>query len=440
MEKSAELSSLLEVGEDQAAAILRHCKWNMERVYESDDFVKLKIRAGVAPEHPLPPPRGGSDREITCSICEMTSPVSECYSLICGHLFCKDCWKGYLTAKVEEYNSLDCKCMQRGCKAIVTQKDFSYLLNSSDALMQYKVHALNNFIMNDPNLVRCPAPGCNFVLRCVDGSGTSSSGWECECQCGHVFCFNCAKNHYTALAVTHYPALCSNMRAWEEKTSSTAKYFSLRKKPCPNKKCGIPIVKCGCPPNNIICNNKEYCPNQACNHLICPNCRMEFCWICGREWQGHGDYYKCNKDLSDDLEEQERFKECYLRYDSHDKSLRTVRDKIAHSDELFQQLCEEGKTSQHSNFIKEAEEEVARCYQTLKYTYVYLFFKRYRENEKIQKQLFQTHQGSLEKFTDKLQEKIEKEVTGKTYNSQLEESLIQLTGIIKSWRERLFDH
>ena len=46
-----------------------------------------------------------------------------------------------------------------------------------------------------------------------------------------------------------------------------------------------------------IPNPKEFCPNQACNHMVCinPACGKQYCWVCLQSWEGHGSYFKCNQ-------------------------------------------------------------------------------------------------------------------------------------------------
>ena len=52
----------------------------------------------------------------------------------------------------------------------------------------------------------------------------------------------------------------------------------MRTKKCP--RCLIDTTKCGCDASNVICNGLDRCPNEACNHLICQNCKLDWCWIC----------------------------------------------------------------------------------------------------------------------------------------------------------------
>ena len=116
-------------------------------------------------------------------------------------------------------------------------------------------------------------------------------GWriidtQIKCDCGQIFCFKCCKEKTTEDGEGHYPASCAQYQwfffffffffnslkliispnknnSWLNKMEGGV--YQFRKKPCPNPKCRAAIIKCGCPANNVICQDKNYCPNQACN-------------------------------------------------------------------------------------------------------------------------------------------------------------------------------
>ena len=76
---------------------------------------------------------------------------------------------------------------------------------------------------------------------------------------------------------------CQTVNLWLRKNSAeseNANWILANTKPCP--KCKRPIEK-----------------NQGCMHMVCSQCRSEFCWLCLGNWAEHGErtggYYSCNR-------------------------------------------------------------------------------------------------------------------------------------------------
>ena len=129
---------------------------------------------------------------------------------------------------------------------------------------------------------------------------------QIKCYCGEIFCFICTKEKKTESGEGHFPATCAQYEAfvfffflfsfsflfscgsnffhfslpfslllssldliycyfkrWNKMSSGGV--FQFRKKPCP--KCKTPIIKCGCPSHKVVCQDLDYCPNQACNRM-----------------------------------------------------------------------------------------------------------------------------------------------------------------------------
>jgi len=85
-------------------------------------------------------------------------------------------------------------------------------------------------------------------------------------------------NHAAPLQVD-----CQTVGKWLRKNSAeseNANWILANTKPCP--KCKRPIEK-----------------NQGCMHMVCSQCRSEFCWLCLGNWADHGErtggYYSCNR-------------------------------------------------------------------------------------------------------------------------------------------------
>ena len=97
----------------------------------------------------------------------------------------------------------------------------------------------------------------------------------------------CASGAPHPLDVHCYPVClqvdCETVTKWIQKNSAeseNANWILANTKPCP--KCKRPIEK-----------------NQGCMHMVCTQCRSEFCWLCLGNWAEHGErtggYYSCNR-------------------------------------------------------------------------------------------------------------------------------------------------
>ena len=70
------------------------------------------------------------------------------------------------------------------------------------------------------------------------------------------------------------------LKKWNKKTTEVdEEYFMLTTKRC---------YHCKCPSERI----------SGYNHITCPLCHKEWCWMCGGDWSIHGSqtggYYQCN--------------------------------------------------------------------------------------------------------------------------------------------------
>ncbi|PPQ78849.1 hypothetical protein CVT24_002429 [Panaeolus cyanescens] len=161
-----------------AGLLLRHMKWNKEKLIEKymDNPDSVAVAAGVTiPEaRPAPPSRSNSqaaaaaanqpsrrpltrgskllslasgsksssskspttpqrappisrtsswkrtqDEPFVCQICFNDAPNLQPLALDCEHAFCSDCWKDYLTAKIMEEGEHSVRCMAEDCALVL---------------------------------------------------------------------------------------------------------------------------------------------------------------------------------------------------------------------------------------------------------------------------------------------------------------------------------
>lgn len=149
----AGLGSVADAQASTAAILLRHYKWNAEKLQEQfwTDPAQALSDAGLSPPSSptartasLPSPGPSSPRRtrrnpfspvkrtrsllpagpFECPVCCMDySRDDETFALGCGHRFCKVCWKEYLQGKItQEGESGRVQCMESGCGRIVREE------------------------------------------------------------------------------------------------------------------------------------------------------------------------------------------------------------------------------------------------------------------------------------------------------------------------------
>ena len=282
----ANVAAVCFIDPTQAAILLRHHRWNKEKVIESymDDPDRTLKKAGIVSddsrEHRIQNIKG-----FECVICFDDENARKSYALQCGHRACSVCWGTYLTKKIkEEGESSKVQCLFDRCHVVIDEKTVQLLVdnevfersgpNSVHADIRY-VTLLNRAYVDDNDYLKwCPAPNCEYAIEChVPSSQLDHVVPTVRCGCGHRFCFGCT-------LADHQPCLCPLVKKWLKKCkddSETANWISANTKEC--SRCNSTIEK-----------------NGGCNHMTCRKCAYEFCWICMGPWSEHGSqWYNCNR-------------------------------------------------------------------------------------------------------------------------------------------------
>ncbi|KAL7721371.1 RBR-type E3 ubiquitin transferase [Entamoeba marina] len=195
---------------------------------------------------------------------------------------------------------------------------------------------------------------------------------------------------------------------------------------CPNPLCGraIVILTSERPTDNIFVyvDNLSLLTAKACyhcgllcerttgcNHMTCPKCKGQWCWMCRGDWATHGEktggYFSCNiykkggtkgNELDDKAKNQKQFYEKYNHYFDQKKT------------ELISQVHLHFKNQ--SRVISRIEDAfgvliLARCW--LKFSYVHSFYLS--ETNGIS-DLFNHQQAQIETFTESLSDLLFKPV------------------------------
>lgn len=398
------VASLLNLDTDATQILLQNCRWNKEKLMDNFfsssakvleeaglDLHTSEILASLGENRPLvrflsPDSR----REFVCRICCESTEVNKAFSLGCGHLFCRPCYKEYLNSQISDGPScIKAHCPQHKCKQAIT-KTIVLKFTETKVSNNYNIFVTRNFMETSKTMKYCPAAGCDKVAI---GSGITTV----RCVCGMSFCFRCGEE-------AHDPSTCTQLSEWRTKCmneSETANWILANTKKCPS--CNARIEK-----------------NHGCNHMNCKLCKHEFCWICMGSWVDHGQntggYYKCNRydvvkvDVQATAaqrakEELDRYLHYYQRYHGHDQALRHAagQRETAERRMVERQEAEKG-IWMDVQFLRQAAETVIDCRRVLKYTYVLGYFMQEGD---LDKRLFEHHQEMLEKNTERLHEMTE---------------------------------
>lgn len=204
-----------------------------------------------------------------CTVCCTEHPRDCFLGVACGHLFCRDCWDMHFQTQIQDGITIGIACMAKECPVLVTEDFVCKILSQPKLRDKYSKFSFTDLIKSHPKLRFCPGVDCSVIIKAKELKAK-----KVECQvCKAVFCFKCGISY-------HAPTECDVIKRWLTKCeddSETANYISAHTKDCP--KCHVCIEK-----------------NGGCNHMQCPECRYDFCWMCLGDWRSHGsEYYECSR-------------------------------------------------------------------------------------------------------------------------------------------------
>ncbi|KAL5707849.1 RBR-type E3 ubiquitin transferase [Ranunculus cassubicifolius] len=397
-----EISNVLSVSKQFARALLRNYNWNVSVVTEAwfADEEKVKKTLGLF-EAPIVCYR--DSEKLMCRICFDDFRRSVMYATSCGHPFCGTCWKSYISIAIQDgAGCLTLRCPDPKCVSIVDQDLVNQLVEKEDK-EKYSRYLMRSYVEYNKKAKWCPAPGCEYAVEYVLGSGS----YDVNCNCTNSFCWNCSED-------AHRPVDCETVAKWVLKNSAESEnvtWILANSKPCP--KCKRPIQK-----------------NQGCMHMTChSSCKYEFCWLCLGAWSEHGErtggYYACNsyekgkqEGKYDEAERKremaqnvlEKYTHYFERWDANDKSRKKAKldfKKVqdVQVDKLRNKLS---IPLSEVSFVIHAWLQIIECRRVLKWTYAYGFYLSDEEEEK--KKFFEYLQGEAESWLERLHQLAEKDL------------------------------
>jgi ariadne-1 len=130
MKQIEEVSAIIGEPPESAAILLRHFRWNRERLIESYmdhpeatlDSAGLGLNSEKATKTERVP-------GFTCEICYEDDPDCETYAMRCGHRYCVDCYQRYLAQKIRsEGEAARIRCPKEGCNWIIDSRSLDLLV------------------------------------------------------------------------------------------------------------------------------------------------------------------------------------------------------------------------------------------------------------------------------------------------------------------------
>ncbi|XP_015572195.1 probable E3 ubiquitin-protein ligase ARI8 [Ricinus communis] len=430
------IATVLSISKVAATILLRYYNWSVSKVHDEwfADEDKVRRAVGLLEKPVVEFPDG---REMTCGICFETYPSDRLRAAACGHPFCISCWQGYISTAINDGpGCLMLRCPDPSCSAAVGQDMINELASDEDKEKYFR-YFIRSYIEDNRKTKWCPAPGCDYAVDFIVGSGS----YDVTCRCSYSFCWNCTEE-------AHRPVDCGTVSKWILKNSAESEnmnWILANSKPCP--KCKRPIEK-----------------NQGCMHITCtPPCKFEFCWLCLGAWSDHGErtggFYACNRyetakqeGVYDEAEKRremaknslERYTHYYERWatnqSSRQKALADLQQmQTVHLEKLSDIQCQ---PESQLKFITEAWLQIVECRRVLKWTYAYGYYLP--EHEHAKRQFFEYLQGEAESGLERLHQCAEKELQvyltaegpSKDFN-EFRTKLAGLTSVTRNYFENL---
>jgi len=414
------VTEVLEIPPSAAIALMREHKWNKKQLFDVyySDPEKIRSGAGVSARCQRFETSSTSNgigilksygSPLTCLICfqDDLSPA-DLISMPCNHEYCRQCWRGFVEVMIRDGPTcIGMTCPAPGCTELVTEEEVEQA--APELLSKYRSFQVKSFVERSKDSRWCPGRGCERIA--VFSRSRSSQGATPACcdKCSMRFCMRCGEE-------AHAPISCHDLAKWNLKCqdeSETANWILVNTKSCP--KCSVRIEK-----------------NQGCNHMVCQQCKFEFCWICMGVNCGHGGCTRfvatgscddCNRtDTAKAKSELDRYLHYFKRFAAHAQGQSYAKDQLRESAQAqMAQLSghSEGLRWIDVEFLKDANEQLVECRRVLKYSYAFAYCLSEDKEKKLQKERFEHHQEMLERYTEKLSGLCEKSSVSEVYKNDV---------------------
>jgi len=177
----------------------------------------------------------------------------------CNHTFCYDCFVSYILSKINS-NSIDkISCPNHTCLNKELPEEFFLSFLIEEELLKYQSLKEENDINKNPNKIQCPYCKSYALIEkkkkydLNTSNNTQSTNSKKSIPQQKVYCIQ-NKHEFCSCGRPIHKGKCIE--------DSVKDYLNKQNvKKCP--RCGAYIKK-----------------DSGCNHMICPICKYEFCWLC----------------------------------------------------------------------------------------------------------------------------------------------------------------
>ncbi|KNA10713.1 hypothetical protein SOVF_141790 isoform A [Spinacia oleracea] len=342
------VSTVLLLPRNEAAILLQHFKWCVNGSNDEWLACEQKVREAVGlyvrPVEEIP----ADATEVACGMCLVDYPRDSMSSVSCGHQICHSCWEAYIKESINDGpRCLTLRCPDSFCGAAVGFDFIERLLSSEEDKIKFENHLLRSYLSSS-GAKWCPAPDCNYAVFSYDGEEGSVT-----CQCSHSFCWSCSRE-------SHAPVDCNTADKWMSEGPLHSEIWMLTN-----------TVECP------VCKSRY--EKDALPYVQCEACKHEFCSVCGDDWgyyAKHGTLCSSNGDVQELTNKLQRYQHHYKAWATCESSRTNALSDL----KVFQDLQLDGLYGVFGlplaefNFIVEALEQVAQCWQILKWTYVYGYY------------------------------------------------------------------
>lgn len=208
--------------------------------------------------------RSDSGTQQECPLCLTEWPVENFPDVsTCDHRSCLSCLQMYLKIEITE-SRINIACPE--CSEKFHPNDIKFILQDEVLMQKYEDFMVRRVLVADPDARWCPAPDCGYAVIAKECAGCPKI--KCERPgCDTFFCYHCKQYwHPNKTCDTARAERALNDRSGSVTYSHDAESQKDYIKPCP--RCSAFIMKMN---------------DGSCNHMTCPVCGAEFCWLCMKE-------------------------------------------------------------------------------------------------------------------------------------------------------------